>query len=148
MKSLDSKQAVKVLGALAQDSRLAIFRMLVECGAKGCSVGEIGTKLGLPSATLSFHLKELAFAGLIDSQQSGRFVYYAPDFEVVNGLMQFLTENCCGGTDCGIGGAVCKPAPASKTQVAAKRPAMAEAPKRRQAATAKRAPAKRRSATA
>lgn len=144
MKSLDSKQVVKVLGALAQDSRLAIFRMLVERGAQGCSVGEIGAQLGLPSATLSFHLKELSFSGLIHSRQAGRFVYYAPDFEIVNGLMQFLTENCCSGTDCGVDGAIC--ASAAKEKTAAGRKAAAPAAKRRTPATAKRTASSRRRA--
>jgi DNA-binding transcriptional ArsR family regulator len=97
---MQTSQTVKMLSALAQETRLAIFRMLVQQGPEGLPVGTIGERLGIPNATLSFHLKELLHAGLVTSEQSGRFVYYAPVIEAMNDLVGFLTENCCGGRDC------------------------------------------------
>ena len=95
---MQTADAIKVLSALAQESRLAIFRLLIEQGPEGLPVGVIGERLGLPSATLSFHLKELLHAGLVTSRQSGRFIYYAPVIAAVNGLVGYLTENCCAGS--------------------------------------------------
>lgn len=92
--------AVKRLTALAQDTRLSIFRLLVQTGPAGLCVGDIGGKLKVAPATLSFHLKELANAGLIRARQDGRFFYYAPDFKAMNSLLTYLTENCCGGRAC------------------------------------------------
>jgi len=98
--SMEAIQAVEALGALAHDSRLAIFRLLVQAGPEGLPAGSIGEKLGLPPATLSFHLAHLARSGLASSRQDGRFVIYSVDFQNMNGLVQFLTENCCGGKSC------------------------------------------------
>jgi DNA-binding transcriptional ArsR family regulator len=95
---MKTDDAIKVLSALAQESRLAIFRLLIEQGPDGLPVGVIGERLGVPSATLSFHLKELLHAGLVTSQQSGRFISYAPVIAAVNGLVGYLTENCCAGS--------------------------------------------------
>ena len=89
--------AVSTLAALAQETRLAIFRLLVEAGRDGESVGRIGATLKVPGATLSFHLKELARAGLVTSRQERQFFYYAVDFERMAELMAFLTQNCCQG---------------------------------------------------
>lgn len=97
---MKSTQTVKMLSALAQESRLAIFRLLVEQGPEGLPVGTIGEALSIPNATLSFHLKELLHAGLVTSQQSGRFVYYAPVIDAMNDLVGYLTDNCCGGESC------------------------------------------------
>lgn len=108
MKSLD---AVNRLYALAQESRLAIFRLLVQKGSDGLSAGDIAERLKLAPATLSFHLKELSNAGLLVSRQEGRFIYYAPDFAAMNGLVGYLTENCCGGQPCDV---VCAPAKPSR----------------------------------
>jgi ArsR family transcriptional regulator, arsenate/arsenite/antimonite-responsive transcriptional repressor len=102
--------AVSSLAALAQETRLAIFRLLVEKGPEGLCPGDIGEKLKLAPATLSFHLKELANAGLIEARQEGRFIYYAPAFDEMNALVAYLTENCCGGRSC---------APAAKKRKAA-----------------------------
>lgn len=93
--------AVKALTALAQETRLSIFRLLVEAGGSGIAAGEIARHLGVPNATLSFHLKELANADLVRSRQESRFVYYAANFDAMNELLAFLTENCCGGQRCG-----------------------------------------------
>ena len=100
---MDTPQAVAALAALAQESRLAIFRLLVEAGPTGLSVGEIGAAVQAAPATLSFHLKELFRAGLVASRQEGRFVFYSANYESMDRLLGFLTENCCArdGTDCG-----------------------------------------------
>lgn len=103
--------AVVRLAALAQSSRLSVFRLLVERGADGLSAGEIAERLGVASNTLSFHLKELSNAGLLKSRQEGRFVFYAADFPAMNALLAYLTENCCAGgqsgAECSVP-AVCK----------------------------------------
>lgn len=91
---------VDALGALAHDTRLKVFRLLVEAGPEGLAAGAIGEKLTLPPATLSFHLAHLARAGLARSRQDGRFVIYSADFQSMNELVGFLTENCCGGRSC------------------------------------------------
>jgi len=97
---MDTMKAVDALGALAHGSRLAIFRLLVQAGPGGLSAGVIGEKLELPPATLSFHLAHLARSGLASSRQDGRFVIYSVDFRNMNGLVEFLTDNCCGGKSC------------------------------------------------
>lgn len=94
---MENKKIVDQLGALAQESRLAIFRLLVEAGPTGLAAGDIGQKLGLPPATLSFHLSQLTHAGLIGYRRHGRSLIYSADFSEMNGLVSFLTENCCGG---------------------------------------------------
>jgi ArsR family transcriptional regulator, arsenate/arsenite/antimonite-responsive transcriptional repressor len=93
--------AVKALGALAQESRLSIFRTLVQIGEAGLSAGQIAKELSIPNATLSFHLKELTNAGLITARQESRFIYYTANFAAMNELLGFLTENCCAGNPCG-----------------------------------------------
>jgi ArsR family transcriptional regulator, arsenate/arsenite/antimonite-responsive transcriptional repressor len=98
---METTDAIKALGALAQESRLAIYRLLVQAGPEGRAAGAIGEKLGIPPATLSFHLTQLAGAGLIRPRQDGRFIYYSADFGAMNALVGFLTENCCGGNACG-----------------------------------------------
>jgi DNA-binding transcriptional ArsR family regulator len=98
--NMESKQAVQALGALAQETRLAVFRLLVEAGPQGMAAGDIAAELDLPPATLSFHLAQLANAGLVRGRQEGRFIYYAPDFSAMNGLVGFLTENCCARGSC------------------------------------------------
>ena len=100
---MNTSQAVAALAALAQESRLAIFRLLVEAGPTGLSVGEIGASVQAAPATLSFHLKELFRAGLVASRQEGRYIFYSANYESMNGLLGFLSENCCArdGTACG-----------------------------------------------
>ncbi|MDD5320369.1 MAG: metalloregulator ArsR/SmtB family transcription factor [Methylococcales bacterium] len=93
--------AVKALTAIAQETRLSIFRILVQTGEAGLSAGQIAKTLSIPNATLSFHLKELTNAGLITARQESRFIYYAANFTTMNELLGFLTENCCAGTPCG-----------------------------------------------
>ncbi|MGH8445291.1 MAG: ArsR/SmtB family transcription factor [Solimonas sp.] len=90
--------AVVRLAALAQASRLSVFRLLVEKGPDGMAAGEIAERLGVAPSALSFHLKELSNAGLLKSRQEGRYIYYAPDFKAMNALLGYLSENCCAGT--------------------------------------------------
>ena len=94
---MEMKEAVTALAALAQETRLSVFRLLVQAGPEGMSVGSIGEKLGVAPATLSFHLKELSHAGLVTSRQESRFIYYMADFAQMAALMTFLTRNCCKG---------------------------------------------------
>lgn len=94
---MEIKEAVAALAALAQETRLSIFRLLVQAGPEGMPAGQIGETLKVAPATLSFHLKELNRAGLISPRQEGRFIYYAADFERMAGIMAFLTQNCCQG---------------------------------------------------
>ena len=89
--------AVTALAALAQETRLSTFRLLVEAGPEGIAAGRIANRLDVPGATLSFHLKELARAGLVSSRQEKQFIYYVVDFGRMAELMTFLTENCCKG---------------------------------------------------
>jgi DNA-binding transcriptional ArsR family regulator len=102
---MDARTAVLSLAALAQESRLAIYRLLVEAGPTGLAVGEIGAGLSVAPATLSFHLKELAHAGLVAARQEGRYIYYSANYARMNGLLGYLTENCCArdGTACAPG---------------------------------------------
>jgi len=94
---MEIKAAVAALAALAQETRLAIFRLLIEAGPEGVAAGRIGEMLKVPGATMSFHLKELVRAGLVSSRQEKQFIYYAVDFECMAELMTFLTQNCCHG---------------------------------------------------
>lgn len=92
----DSNQAVQALAALAHDTRLALFRMLVERGPDGLSAGVIAERLGVPPSSLTFHVQHLHRAGLITQRRLSRQLIYAADFAAMNGLVGFLTENCCG----------------------------------------------------
>ncbi len=118
---MDSETAVKALAALAQQSRLAIFRLLVQAGPAGMHAGRIGEALGLPPATLSFHLKELANAGLVASRQEGRNVIYQARYERMNELLGFLMAHCCEGDPkgCDVPSVACKPKRAARTKAAA-----------------------------
>jgi ArsR family transcriptional regulator len=104
---METKAVVTALSALAQDSRLAVFRALVQAGPAGLAAGKISEMTGIPPSSLSFHLKELTHAGLASSQQAGRFVIYTAAFDTMNALLGFLTDNCCGGNPCS---PVCTPA--------------------------------------
>lgn len=92
---MKATQAVRALGALAQGTRLDVFRLLVKAGPAGLAAGRIGEMLDVAPATLSFHLKELSQAGLVESRQENRYIYYSADFERMNELLSFLTQNCC-----------------------------------------------------
>jgi DNA-binding transcriptional ArsR family regulator len=88
------------LAALGHETRLAIYRMLVQAGAEGMNAGVIGARLALAPATLSFHLAHLSRVGLVASRPDGRFIYYTADYAAMNELLGFLTANCCGGQSC------------------------------------------------
>ena len=93
---MEKLEALSALGALAQETRLDIYRLLVQAGPEGLPAGQIGERLGLPSATLAFHLKELKSAKLASCARKGRWLIYAAEYPVMNALLFFLTENCCG----------------------------------------------------
>jgi DNA-binding transcriptional ArsR family regulator len=101
-------EAVKALGALAQETRLAVFRLLVAKGPQGLTAGKIAEALDILPATLSFHFKELSAAGLIEARMESRFIFYSARFDRMNELVAFLTANCCGGNPCSPV-VVCKP---------------------------------------
>jgi len=94
---MKTPQAVAALAALAQETRLSVFRLLIEAGPDGLPAGQIAGALKVAPATLSFHLKELSHAGLVHGRQEGRFMIYTADFECMAALMTFLTRNCCKG---------------------------------------------------
>lgn len=96
---MEKKDAIKVLAALAQETRLDVFRLLVRAGTKGLAAGAIGDALSIPAATLSFHLKELKNAGTVSCKRQGRSLVYSADFATMNALLGFLTENCCQGVE-------------------------------------------------
>jgi ArsR family transcriptional regulator len=97
---MESNQVVKSLAALAHESRLQVFRALVVAGPEGLTPTGLAELIPIPAATLSFHLKELRNAGLINQLREGRNLHYSADFEHMNGVLGFLTENCCQGNSC------------------------------------------------
>jgi ArsR family transcriptional regulator, arsenate/arsenite/antimonite-responsive transcriptional repressor len=97
---MDTRQVIEALAALAQENRLAIYRLLLERGPDGVAAKKIAETLGMPASSLSFHLKELMHAELIRPRQDGRYIYYTALFDTMNGVIAFLTENCCGGNPC------------------------------------------------
>jgi DNA-binding transcriptional ArsR family regulator len=111
---METSNVLIALAALAQETRLAVFRLLVEHAPEGLPAGNVAEQLGLAPASLSFHLKELTRAGLILPRQDGRFVWYRADLDAMNGLLRYLTANCCRSS------AVCAPerAPNPKPVVA------------------------------
>jgi len=106
--TMKSTDVIAGLAALAQESRLALFRLLVKRGPEGYTPTQLTEKLSVPAPTLSFHLKELQRAGLIEARREGRFLFYSPNFPHMNHLLQFLTDNCCSlaDQDCGTACAV------------------------------------------
>ncbi len=92
---METKAVIAALDALAQPSRLAIFRLLIEITPQGMMMGAIGEKLGLPAATLSFHLDKLRRAGLVSRRRSGRASIYSANYNTLVGTIRYLTENCC-----------------------------------------------------
>jgi DNA-binding transcriptional ArsR family regulator len=91
------EMAVGALAALAQESRLSVFRLLVQAGKEGIAAGKLGEQLAIPPATLSFHLKALTHARLIKSRSAGRFVIYSANYAEMDKLIAYLTEHCCAG---------------------------------------------------
>ncbi len=104
---MEKSEAIAALAALAQESRLDVFRLLVQAGPEGMPAGRIGERLGLPSATLSFHLNQLRQAGLVSFRREGRSLIYTAAYGAMNGLMAYLTENCCRGEPAGCGVGAC-----------------------------------------
>lgn len=114
---MKTKGIVVALAALAQESRLALFRLLVERGPEGYTPGEIGGRLGIPGPTLSFHLKSLSAANLVQVRREGRFLFYSANFDQMNQIVGFLTDHCCSlATDCAPAG--CVPARTSRRKSA------------------------------
>jgi ArsR family transcriptional regulator len=97
---MDNSKIVSALSALAQEHRLALFRLLVQAGAQGLPAGSIADALGIPNSSLSFHLAHLNRAGLIEQRRDGRSLIYSADYAAMNDLVGYLMENCCGGADC------------------------------------------------
>ena len=100
MKKMNSTLAVKSLAALAQESRLTIFRSLVQAGPEGLTAGQLAETLGISPSSLTFHMKELTRSGLALSRQAGRYVIYSAQIDSMNALLAYLTDNCCGGNPC------------------------------------------------
>jgi DNA-binding transcriptional ArsR family regulator len=97
---IEKQDALAALAALAHETRLDVFRLLVEAGPDGLPAGAIAERLGVAAATLSFHLKELKSARVVHCRREGRSLFYSPDFTAMNDLMAFLSENCCEGGGC------------------------------------------------
>jgi len=97
---METSQVIDSLAALAQRSRLAVFRLLVESGPEGLAAGVISERLTLPPATLSFHLAHLLRAGLVRSRSEGRFMFYSTEYANIDALVRYLTENCCSAASC------------------------------------------------
>lgn len=98
---MESDNAIRALGALAQEHRLKAFRLLVQAGETGMAAGALAEALGVPPSSVSFHLAQLAHAGLVGQQRHGRSIVYRADYAAMDGLLSYLTENCCGGEPCG-----------------------------------------------
>ena len=98
--NMESKEIIQVLSALAQESRLAVYRLLVQAGPEGLSAGRIAELAHIPPSSLSFHLKELSHAGLVSSRQESRFVIYSANYPTMNAVLGYLAENCCDGISC------------------------------------------------
>jgi DNA-binding transcriptional ArsR family regulator len=113
---MEKTDAVAALAALAQDNRLDVFRLLVQAGPEGLSAGAVAEKLSLAPNTLSFHFDRLRHAGLVTCTRNGRSLIYAARYETMNGLLGYLTENCCGGVAVDCAPAACAPAPSRKTK--------------------------------
>lgn len=100
---MDTKNAISAFAALAQESRLAVFRLLVTAGPAGMPAMKIAQELGARASSMSFHLKELTHAGLVTSRQEGRFVFYAANVSTMNALLAYLLAHCCEGEPCSSG---------------------------------------------
>ena len=117
---MNTKRAIPALAALAQETRLAIFRLLVQRGPEGLAAGDIAERLSLPASSLSFHLAQLSHAGMIAQRRQSRSLIYSVDFAAMNDLMGFLTENCCGG-NADLCAPVCKPGASPKQTAKSRR---------------------------
>jgi ArsR family transcriptional regulator len=114
---MDAPATIRALAALAQEHRLAAFRLLVQAGQDGLPAGVLAEKLGMASSSMSFHLAALAHAGLVSQRRQSRMIIYSANYAAMNGLMAYLTDNCCGGASCTDPVPCCPPAsPVSDTQ--------------------------------
>lgn len=113
---MDADNVIRALGALAQEHRLAAYRLLVQAGPDGMPAGALSEALGVPASSMSFHLSQLANAGLVQQQRQSRSIIYSADFAAMNALMAYMTENCCGGIPCSPDTG-CKPAAASPSSL-------------------------------
>lgn len=111
---MDAEPVIAALGALAHETRLEVFRMLVQRGPDGLPAGAIAAELDIPPSSLTFHLQQLAHAGLVTQRRVSRQIIYATDFAAMNQVMGYLTENCCGGAETCV--PVCRPAAASTSK--------------------------------
>jgi DNA-binding transcriptional ArsR family regulator len=119
-RNVDAAAAIIALGALAQEHRLALFRLLVQAGEAGLAAGAIAERLGVPASSLSFHLAQLSRAGLVRQERRHRSIIYRADYDAMNALVGYLMENCCGGAACAPA-AACSPAnerPVNQREVA------------------------------
>lgn len=117
---MDADAIIRALGALAQEHRLAAFRLLVQAGASGLPAGVLAERLAVPNSSLSFHLAQLSHAGLIRQERQGRSLIYTADYAAMNGLIGYLMENCCAGAACGSddGSSGCAPAITDERKIA------------------------------
>ena len=120
---METDTAVAALAALAQQNRLEVFRLVVQTGATGLPAGRIAERLGIAAPTLSFHLAQLRHAGLVQMRRDGRSLIYAVNYDGMNGLMEFLTDNCCAGDAAACRVPVCEPRSATIVRRRARRPA-------------------------
>tara|TARA_R110000782_G_scaffold117364_4_gene207798 strand:- start:117835 stop:118173 length:339 start_codon:yes stop_codon:yes gene_type:complete len=111
---MQADRVIRALSALAQEHRLAAFRLLVQAGEQGVAAGVLAEKLDVPPSSMSFHLAQLANAGLVTQRRESRSIIYAADYAAMNGLMSYLTENCCGGVSCS-GDTACLPSQTRKS---------------------------------
>ncbi len=111
---MEADRVIRALSALAQEHRLAAFRQLVQAGERGVSAGVLAEKLAVPPSSMSFHLAQLANAGLVTQRRESRSIIYSANYPAMNGLMGYLTENCCGGMSCSED-AACLPSPQRKS---------------------------------
>ena len=116
---METSDAVTALAALAQDNRLDVFRLLVQAGPQGMPAGQVAEALGLAPNTLTFHFDRLRSAGLVTVRRDGRSMIYTAQYEAMNALLGFLTDNCCQGADEKCAPAVCKPTKPKRTKVIA-----------------------------
>lgn len=109
---MDSSEVIRALSALAQEHRLALFRLLIQAGGQGMSAGAIAEALRVPNSSLSFHLAALTKAGLVRQERQSRSLIYSADYGAMNDLVGYLMDNCCGGTECST--SACEVAPAQE----------------------------------
>lgn len=114
---MNAEQIIHALGALAQEHRLAAFRLLVQAGPDGLAAGALSEALAIPASSMSFHLAQLGHAGLVTQRRMSRSIIYSANYPTMNGLVGYLMENCCGGAACAPDGG-CEPGPANERSAA------------------------------